>query len=225
MPPGDRDRGELADTMRIFERINAREVERIAAERRARETAAAQAQEERRQREAREARVKTGAALLDKSLAGTPGLGPWDRYVIRAAGVAALERSGSSEPIDAVIDEILRVQLRLHGPATTAPNAAAAATVPARSSAPVPAPPDDAEDQVDDNEPDDEEDDEVCDDPNCPECAAADAASARDGSGAGAGDSGWVGLALALGGIAVLAGAKLLADKRPPAPPTPPSTA
>jgi hypothetical protein len=204
VPPGDRDRGGLADTMSILERINAREAERNATESRAREAAAAQAQEERRQREAREARVKTGAALLDKSLESVPGLGPWDRYVIRAAGVAALARSSSSEPIDAVVDEILRVQLRLHAPASPPPPVQSAVTQ-ASPPTPVPAPPDDADDEVDD---------EVCDDPNCAECAAPDA-----------GGSGWGGLVLALGGIAVLAVAKHLADTRPAAPPVPPATA
>ena len=210
VPRGDRDRGELADTMGILERINAREAERNAAERRAREAAVAQVQEEWRQREARETRLKTGAALLDKSLEGAPGLGPWDRYVIRAAGTAALERSSSSEPIDAVVDEILRVQLRLHAPPSPLPAAQTAVTQAPRST-PVPAPQDDAEDEVDDDEPGDEENDEVCDDPNCAECA-------------GAGNSGWGGLVLALGGIVALAVAKHLADKRTAAPPTPPST-
>jgi hypothetical protein len=78
----------------------------------------------------------------------------------------------------------------------------------------VPAPQDDAEDEVEDDEPGDEENDEVCDDPNCVACAAADA-----------GGSGWGGLVLVLGGLAVLALAKHLADTQPAAPPVPPATA
>jgi hypothetical protein len=200
--PGYRDHGELADTMGILERINAREAERNIAERRAREAALAQ-----------EARVKTGAALPDKSLEGAAGLGPWDRYVIRAAGVAALARSSSSEPIDAVVDEILRVQLRRHAPAAPEPNVATAAIVQARS-APVPTPPDDPEDEVDDDEPEYEENDEICDDPNCKECAPA----AADGSG-------WGGLLLALGGLAVLALVKQAADAHRATPPAAAETA
>ena len=212
VPPAGDDRGKLANTIVILKWINAREVERNAAERQARE-AAAQVQEELRQRAAREARLKTGAALLDKSLESTPGLGLWDRYVIRAAGVAALARSSSSEPIDAVVDEILRVQLRLHSPAAPAPNDATAAAVQARS-VPVPTLPDDAEDEVDDDGPDDEENDEICDDPNCKECAPA-----------AAGGSGWGGLLLALGGLAFLALLKQAADAHPAAPSDTPTTA
>lgn len=201
VPPGDRTRGTLADTMGILERINAREAERNAAERRTREAAAAQAQEERRQREAREARLKTGTALLDKSLEGASGLGPWDRYVIRAAGVAALAGSSTSEPIDAVVDEILRVQLRLHAPAPPPP---AVVAQPAPPVAPA---------EV--NDPDDDEEDF---DPDCPRCVSGEDHDEEEAQPV-ATAPGWGGLlALGLGAAALIMVRSLKAPAVPPQP-------
>ncbi len=203
-----RDEAKWQEFLRESDRRTRERAEREAAQLHAAEAAAKEErrrrEEEQRQREAHQERVETGKRLAEKALETVPGLAPWAGLRIQQGVAKALEKAPDGEPLQNVVDNALGIQLRLHAPPK--PVEPAPASVPIDPPAPAAA-------DASDDKPDDE--DEVCSDPNCPECAAADA-----------GGSGWVGLALALGGIAVLAGAKYLADNRPAAaPPIPPSTA
>ncbi len=201
-----RDEAKWEAFLRESDRRERERAERAADQRRSAEATEVKAQEEHRQREAHKDRVQTGKRLAEKALETVPGVGPWARFKIQQGVAEALEKAPDTEPLQKLVDNALSIQLRLHAPPKP--------TEPAHASVPPINPPAPADADASDDEPDDEEDDEVCDDPNCAECAAADA-----------GGSGWGGLVLALGGIAVLAAAKHLADKRPAAPPVPPATA
>ena len=197
-------------------RMLAEQAEREAAQRRARVDAAAQADRERRQREeehrgreAHEERVRTGKRLAEKAVEAVRGLGIWDRLEIQRAVAAALEKAGDTEPIDTIVDRTISLQVRLLKPSRPAEpdrTSAAAASQPAEAVEP-------DYTEADDNEADDG-DEEPCDDPDCEDCNP----SNPRGSGWG-----WV---LLLSGIATLAVAKHVADKRTATPPgdtSPPS--
>ncbi len=190
-------------------RMLADQAEREAAQRRAQADAAAQAdqerrrrEEERRWREAHEERVRTGKRLAEKALEAVPGLGIWDRLEIQRAAAAALEKASDTEPIDTIVDRTISLQVRLlkpPRPAEPVRTPAAAVSPPAEAVEP---------DEIDA----DDIGEEPCDDPDCEDCNPSNARG-----------SGW-GWVLLLGGIATLAVAKHVADKRTATPPgdTPP---
>jgi hypothetical protein len=180
-------------------RMLAEQAEREATQRRARADAAAQAdqerrrrEEERRGRETHEERVRTGKRLAEKAVETVPGLGIWDRLEIQRAATAALEKASDTEPIDTIVDRTISLQVRLLKPLRPAEpvcTPAAAVSPPAEAIEP---------DEIDA----DEIDEEPCDDPDCEDCNPSNARG-----------SGW-GWLLLLSGIATLAVAKHVADKR-----------
>jgi hypothetical protein len=188
----------------------AEQAEREATQRRTRADAAAQAdqerrrrEEERRGREAHEERVRTGKRLAEKALEAVPELGIWDRLEIQRAAAAALEKASDTEPIDTIVDRTISLQVRLFKPPRPAE--------PVRTPAAAVSPPAEAVEPDDDA---DEIDEEPCDDPDCEDCNPSNARG-----------SGW-GWVLLLGGIATLAVAKHVADKRAATPSgeTPPAS-
>jgi hypothetical protein len=190
-------------------RMLAEQAEREVAQRRARVDAAAQAdqerrgrEEERQRREAHEERVRTGKRLAEKAVEAVPGLGIWDRLEIQRAATAALEKAGDTEPIDTIVDRTISLQVRLLKP----PRPAEPVRTPGAAVSPL----------AEAVEPDDADDieEEPCDDPDCEDCNPSNARG-----------SGW-GWVLLLGGIATLAVAKHVADKRTATPSgnTPPAS-
>jgi hypothetical protein len=192
-------------------RMLAEQAEREATQHRARADAAAQAdqerrrrEEERRGRESHEERVRTGKRLAEKALEAVPGLGIWDRLEIQRTAAAALEKASDAEPIDTIVDRAISLQLRLLKP----PRLAEPVRLPAAAVSPPAEAVEPDEDDADDI------DEEPCDDPDCVDCNPANARG-----------SGW-GWVLLLSGIATLAVAKHVADKRTATPSgeTPPAS-
>jgi len=192
-------------------RMLGEQAEREATQRRARADASAQAdqerrrrEEERRGRETHEERVRTGKRLAEKAVEAIPGLGIWDRLEIQRAAAAALEKASDTESIDTIVDRTISLQVRLLKPPRPAEpvQPAAAVSPPAEVVEP---------DDIDA----DDIDDEPCDDPDCEDCNPSNAR----------GSSSW-GWALLISGIATLALAKHVADKRTATPSgeTPPAS-
>jgi len=180
-------------------RMLGEQAEREAALRRARVDAAAQIDRERRQREeerrgreAHEERVRTGKRLAEKAVEAVPGLGIWDRLEIQLAAAAALEKASDTEPIDMIVDRTISLQVRLLKP----PRPAEPVRIPAAAVSPP------AEALEPDDIDTDDIDEEPCDDPDCRDCNPSKARG-----------SGW-GWVLLLSGIATLAVAKHVVDKR-----------